>query len=139
MIIRILRALPAPTKGLGPLGTICLALCLMAAPVRAEDGYGLIFVYRTDCAASGALSRSLKAVADRYAMAVLPVSLDGARFAEWPGTIPDRGQAHGLGIARVPFLALYDARTATLTPIAAGHLPPAQLEARIAATLKASP
>lgn len=132
-------ALPIPTKGLGPLETMTLILCLLAMPVQASEQLGLIFVYRSDCAASRAFSASLKAVADQYRMAVLPVSLDDRRLAEWPGTIQDRGQAQTLGIERVPFLALFDQTTGALAPITSRYLPPAHLERRIAATLEQLP
>lgn len=132
-------ALPIPTKGLGPLETMTLILCLLAMPVQASEQLGLIFVYRSDCAASRAFSSSLKAVTDHYHMAVLPVSLDDRRFTEWPGTIQDRGQAQTLGIERVPFLALFDQTTGALAPITSRYLPPAHLERRIAATLEQLP
>ncbi|PIW27238.1 MAG: hypothetical protein COW30_11005 [Rhodospirillales bacterium CG15_BIG_FIL_POST_REV_8_21_14_020_66_15] len=129
-------ALPIPTKGLGPLETMTLILCLLAMPVQASEQLGLIFVYRSDCAASRAFSASLKAVTDHYHMAVLPVSLDDRRFTEWPGTVRNHGQAQALGIERVPFLALFDQTTGALAPIASRYLPPAHLEQRIAQTLE---
>ncbi|MBF0248437.1 MAG: conjugal transfer protein TraF [Alphaproteobacteria bacterium] len=116
---------------------ISLMLCLLATPVQASEQLGLIFVYRSDCAASRAFSSSLKAVADQYRMDVLPVSLDDRRFAEWPGTIQDHGQAQTLGIERVPFLALFDQTTGALAPITSRYLPPAHLERRIAAAIEA--
>ncbi|MFQ5534338.1 MAG: conjugal transfer protein TraF [Sphingomonadales bacterium] len=137
--IRILRVSPAPTKGHRPLETMTLVLCLLATPVQAGEGFGLIFVYRTDCAASRAFSRSVKAVADHYGTAVLPVSQDNARFAEWPDTIPDVGQSETLNITRVPFLALFDPASGAIAPITNRYLPPAQLEQRIAQTLEQFP
>jgi hypothetical protein len=113
-----------------------LALYLLATPAQANDRLGLIFVYRSDCAASRAFSASLKAVTDHYRMAVLPVSLDDRRFAEWPGTIHDHGQAQTLGIDRVPFLALFDQTTGALAPITSRYLPPTHLEQRIFQTLE---
>ncbi len=136
---RFLRALPTPTKGRGPLYPMTLVLCLLATPVQASDEFGLIFVYRTDCAASRAFSYSVKAVADRYAMAVLPVSQNNAHFEEWPNTIPDNGQSQALRITRVPFLALFDKTSGAIAPITNRYLPPAQLEQRIAQTLKVLP
>ncbi|MCP4547089.1 MAG: conjugal transfer protein TraF, partial [bacterium] len=115
---------------------VALLLCLSGSPALADESFGLIFVYRTDCPASRAFSRSLKAVADRYGTAVLPVSQNNARLEEWPGTIPDNGQSLSLGITRVPFLALYDRGSGTLEPVSSRYLPPAQLERRIAATLE---
>jgi len=112
------------------------ALCLLATPVQASEQIGLIFVYRSDCAASRAFSSSLKAVTDQYRMVVLPVSLDDRRFSEWPGTIQDHGQAQALGIERVPFLAIFDQTTGALAPITSRYLPPAHLEQRIAQTLE---
>ncbi|MBL4614416.1 MAG: conjugal transfer protein TraF [Magnetovibrio sp.] len=143
MMDRFLRALPSlspwPTKGHWPLETVTLILCLLVTPVQAGERFGLIFVYRTDCAASRAFSYALKAVADQYGTAVLPVSQDSARFKEWPNTIPDNGQSQNLNITRVPFLALYDEKTGALAPITSRYLPPAQLEQRIAQTLKVLP
>ncbi len=139
MISRFIRALPVPAKGRGPLYPITLVLCLLVTPVQANENFGLIFVYRTDCAASRAFSLSLKAVADHYGTAVLPVSQDNGRFAEWPGTIPDNGQSQNLNITRVPFLALFDKTSGAIAPITNRYLPPAQLEQRIAQTLKALP
>jgi|GEM_PF-2910908 len=136
---RFLRALPAPAKGQSPLYPISLALCLLASPAQASEQFGLIFVYRIDCAASRAFSTSLKTVTDHYRMTVLPVSLDEHRFTEWPGTVRDRGQAQALGIDRVPFLALFDQTTGALAPITSRYLPPARLEQRIAATLETLP
>ncbi len=139
MMNKLLRALPVPNKGRGPLYPVTLVLLLLATPVQAGEQFGLIFVYRTDCAASRAFSLSLKAVADHYGTAVLPVSQDNAQFAEWPGTIPDNGQSKNLNITRVPFLALYDQTSGAIAPITNRYLPPAQLEQRIAKTLKALP
>ncbi|WP_210431982.1 conjugal transfer protein TraF [Iodidimonas gelatinilytica] len=117
---------------------ISLMLCLLAVPAQASEQVGLIFVYRSDCAASRAFSTSLKAVTDHYRLAVLPVTLDDRRFAEWPGTVRDHGQAQTLGIERVPFLALFDPTTGALAPITSRYLPPAHLERRIAAAIEAS-
>jgi len=136
---RFIRALPVPAKGRGPLYPVTLVLCLLVTPVQAGEDFGLIFVYRTDCAASRAFSQSLKAVADHYAVAVLPVSQDDARLKEWPNTIPDNGQSQALQISRVPFLALYDQNSGAIAPITNRYLPPAQLEQRIAQTLEQLP
>jgi len=136
---KFLRAFPTPTKGRGPLYPVTLVLCLLVTPVQAGEQFGLIFVYRTDCAASRAFSRSVKAVADHYGTTVLPVTQNSSRFAEWPGTIPDNGQSQNLNISRVPFLALYDPTSGAIAPITNRYLPPAQLEQRIAKTLKALP
>jgi len=139
MVNKFFRALPVPAKGLSPLYPMTLMLCLFVTPVKAGDEFGLIFVYRTDCAASRAFSRSLKAVADHYGTAVLPVSQDNARFVEWPNTIPDMGQSQNLNITRVPFLALYDQTSGAIAPITNRYLPPAKLEQRIAQTLEQLP
>ncbi len=136
---RLFRALPVPTKGRGPLYPISLVLCLLVTPVQASEDFGLIFVYRTDCAASRAFSLSLKAVADHYGVAVLPVSQDDARLKEWPNTIPDNGQSKNLNIIRVPFLALFDKASGAIALITNRYLPPAQLEQRIAKTLEQLP
>ncbi len=105
--------------------TLLITLLLFIAfPAKAgEDRYGLVFVYRADCPASRAFSLSLKAVSDRLGLTVLPVSMDGLRFEEWPGTIRDGGQAAKLRITRVPFLAVYDMASRSLRPITLAHLP----------------
>ncbi len=143
MVINLFRALHSsaswPAKGLGPLYPISLVLCLMATPTQAGERFGLIFIYRTDCAASRAFSRSLKAVANHYGIAVLPVSQNNTRLAEWPDTIPDKGQSQNLRVTRVPFLALFDSTSGAIAPITNRYLPPAQLEQRIAKTLEQQP
>ncbi len=114
-------------------------LCLIVTPVNADEQYGLIFVYRTDCQASRAFSKSVKTIQDHYGIAVLPVSQNNARFEQWPNTIPDQGQSIKLNITRVPFLAVYDKKTGALAPITNRYLPPAKLEQRIANTLETLP
>lgn len=126
-------------KGLRPLETVTLVLCLFVTPARADDRYGLIFVYRTDCPASRAFSYSLKAVAEHYTMAVLAVSQDTARFEEWPQTRPDAGQSARLNITRVPYLALFDQKFGRLAPVTVRYLTPAQLEQRLANILETLP
>lgn len=110
---------------------------LIATPAEATDPFGLIFVYATDCRASQRFSLSVKTVADHYAISVLPVSVNNARFGEWPDTVPDTGQIQALDISRVPYLALYDNRSGALIPITSRYLPAAQLEQLIAETLEA--
>ncbi len=139
MVSEFFRALPVPNKGHGPLYPVTLVLCLLATPVQAGEDFGLIFVYRTDCAASRAFSQVVKAVADHYGTAVLPVSQDNARFAEWPNTIADNGQSQNLNITRVPFLAVFYPASGAIAPITNRYLPPAQLEQRIAQTLEQLP
>lgn len=114
---------------------LALAIAVLLLPVTAmpaEGGrFGLVFVYGATCPFSRAMSPVVKAIARDQAMPVLAVTTDGYRLDAWPATRSASGQIERLGIARIPFLALYDWRHNRLDPLAAGAMPAPQLNAHV--------
>lgn len=104
------------------------------AAVKATAGrYGLFYFFSSTCAACEAFSPVLKAFADAHGLTVRAVSVDGGPSLYFPDAVADAGQraAMGLGDAPTPAVALFDAETKDVTPVAFGIVSAADLADRI--------
>ncbi|MEM8985171.1 MAG: conjugal transfer protein TraF [Pseudomonadota bacterium] len=102
--------------------------------VEAAAGrYGLFYFYSSTCSACQAFSPVLRAFADAHGLVVRAVSVDGGPDAYFPDAVIDRGQMAemGLGAAPTPAVALFDADTRDVLPVAFGVVSAAELADRI--------
>lgn len=87
--------------------------------------YGVFYFFASSCGACDIFSPILKAVSDKYGLAVLAVSMDGGPSATFPGYMVDSGQYERLGMGterQVPALVLFDSVTKQPMPIGYGIL-----------------
>ena len=87
--------------------------------------YGVFYFFASSCGACDIFSPILKAVSDKYGLAVLAVSMDGGPSATFPGYMVDSGQYEKLGMGtdrQVPALVLFDSVTKQPMPIGYGIL-----------------
>jgi len=87
--------------------------------------YGVFYFFASSCGACDIFSPILKAVSDKYGLAVLAVSMDGGPSATFPGYMVDTGQYEKLGMGterQVPALVLFDSVTKQPLPIGYGIL-----------------
>ena len=87
--------------------------------------YGVFYFFSSSCGACDIFSPILKAVSDKYGLAVLAVSMDGGPSATFPGYMVDSGQYEKLGMGterQVPALVLFDSVTKQPMPIGYGIL-----------------
>src|SRR3990167_326182 len=96
---------------------------LVMAPLSGR--YGVFYFYASSCGACDIFAPILKAVSDRYGLAVLAVSMDGGPTATFPNYVVDAGQYERLGVGtgrQVPALVLFDSVTKQPMPIGYGIL-----------------
>ncbi|WP_022676669.1 thioredoxin family protein [Novosphingobium sp. B-7] len=87
--------------------------------------YGVFYFFSSSCGACDIFSPILKAVSDKFGLAVLAVSMDGGPSATFPGYMVDSGQYEKLGLGterQVPALVLFDSVTKQPMPIGYGIL-----------------
>ena len=87
--------------------------------------YGVFYFFSSSCGACDIFSPILKAVSDKFGLAVLAVSMDGGPSATFPGYMVDSGQYEKLGMGterQVPALVLFDSVTKQPMPIGYGIL-----------------
>lgn len=87
--------------------------------------YGVFYFFASSCGACDIFSPILKAVSDKYGLAVLAVSTDGGPSSTFPGYMVDSGQYEKLGLGtdrQVPALVLFDSVTKQPMPIGYGIL-----------------
>ncbi|ALK35165.1 conjugal transfer protein TraF [Burkholderia plantarii] len=93
------------------------------AQLRAlADKHGLIFFFRHDCPYCHALAPTIRLLADRYGIDVLPVSLDGQGIPDFPNPTADHGQAAIWGVQQVPALFIASKETGDHAMIGSGVL-----------------
>jgi conjugal transfer pilus assembly protein TraF len=100
---------------------------------QVPEHYGLFFFFRADCPFCHKFAPVLRDFADRYALDVLAVSLDGGGLPHWPEAVPNAGQAQRLGFDRlpVPSLALVNKANGEVTPIGFGLMSQQELSQRL--------
>lgn len=87
--------------------------------------YGVFYFYSSACGACDIFSPILKAVSDKFGLAVLAVSMDGGPSPTFPNYVVDAGQYERLGLGtdrQVPALVLFDSVTKQPMPIGYGIL-----------------
>lgn len=95
------------------------------AMAKLSGRYGVFYFYAASCGACDIFAPILKAVSDRYGLAVLAVSMDGGPTATFPNYVVDAGQYERLGLGtdrQVPALVLFDSVTKQPMPIGYGIL-----------------
>ena len=95
------------------------------AMAKLSGRYGVFYFYASSCGACDIFAPILKAVSDRYGLAVLAVSMDGGPTATFPNYVVDAGQYERLGLGtdrQVPALVLFDSVTKQPMPIGYGIL-----------------
>lgn len=87
--------------------------------------YGVFYFYASSCGACDIFAPILKAVSDKFEMAVLAVSMDGGPSSIFSNYVVDSGQYERLGLGterQVPALVLFDSVTKQPMPIGYGIL-----------------
>ena len=87
--------------------------------------YGVFYFYASSCGACDIFSPILKAVSDKFGLAVLAVSMDGGPSPTFSNYVVDSGQYERLGLGtdrQVPALVLFDSVTKQPMPIGYGIL-----------------
>ncbi|ENV3445879.1 type-F conjugative transfer system pilin assembly protein TraF [Salmonella enterica] len=84
--------------------------------------YGLFYFYRGNNALDVQMAKVVSQVAQQYGVALVAVSMDGARAPELPDTRPDSGQAQRLGITHLPALFLVDPGAEDYRPMSYGFM-----------------
>ncbi|MCM2547190.1 conjugal transfer protein TraF [Burkholderia glumae] len=93
------------------------------AQLRAlAEKHGLIFFFRHDCPYCHAMAPTIRLLADRYGIDVLPVSLDGQGIPDFPNPTADHGQAATWGVQQVPALFIASKETGDHAMIGSGVL-----------------
>lgn len=92
---------------------------------KLSERYGVFYFYSSACGACDIFSPILKAVSDKFGLAVLAVSMDGGPSPTFPNHVVDAGQYERLGLGterQVPALVLFDSVTKQPMPIGYGIL-----------------
>lgn len=84
--------------------------------------HGLIFFFRSDCPYCHAMAPTIRLLAARYGIDVLPVSLDGRGIQEFPTPASDHGQASVWGVQQVPALFIASKETGDHAMIGSGTM-----------------
>lgn len=95
------------------------------AMAKLSARYGVFYFYSSACGACDIFSPILKAVSDKFGLAVLAVSIDGGPSPTFPNYVVDAGQYERLGLGterQVPALVLFDSVTRQPMPIGYGIL-----------------
>ena len=82
--------------------------------------HGLLFFYRAKNPYDQKQIAILQDFSERFALPLIPVSVDGHRAPEFPESKLDKGQAESLGVRFFPAVLLVNPKTATTLPIAYG-------------------
>ena len=85
-----------------------------------SNTHGLLFFYRAKNPYDQKQVAILQDFAERFALPLIPVSVDGARAPELPDTRLDKGQAESLGVRFFPAVLLVNPKTQETLPIAYG-------------------
>ena len=94
----------------------------VAAIQQLSREYGLFFFYRGNDALDSQLAGVVSQFAQQYGIALVPVSMDGARSPSLPNTRPDSGQAQAMNITTLPALYLVKPGAEYYQPLAYGFM-----------------
>lgn len=93
--------------------------------------HGVYFFFRSDCPYCHAMVPTINALAQRFGIRVLPISLDGKGIPGLERAVADGGQAARLGVTSVPAFYLADLRTKSVSALGTGVVSLSDLEDRI--------
>ncbi len=82
--------------------------------------HGLLFFYRAKNIYDQKQIAIVQDFSERFALPLIPVSVDGARAPEFPESRLDKGQAEALGVRLFPAVLLVNPKTEETLPIAYG-------------------
>lgn len=82
--------------------------------------HGLLFFYRAKNIYDQKQIAILQDFSERFALPLIPVSVDGTRAPEFPESKLDKGQAEALGVRIFPAVLLVNPKTEETLPIAYG-------------------
>jgi len=94
----------------------------VAAIQQLSREYGLFFFYRGNDALDSQLASVVSQFSEQYGIALVPVSMDGARSPSLPNTRPDSGQAQAMNITTLPALYLVKPGAEHYQPLAYGFM-----------------
>lgn len=94
----------------------------VAAIQQLSREYGLFFFYRGNDALDSQLAGVVSQFAQQYGIALVPVSMDGARSPSLPNTRPNSGQAQAMNITTLPALYLVKPGAEHYQPLAYGFM-----------------
>ncbi len=93
--------------------------------------HGLIFFFRSDCPYCHAMAPTIRMLAEKYGIEVLPVSVDGAGLPDFPQFRDGRASAAAWGVERVPALFIGSKTTGDHAPIGFGMMALSEIVNRI--------
>lgn len=94
----------------------------VAAIQQLSREYGLFFFYRGNDALDSQLASVVSQFSEQYGIALVPVSMDGARSPSLPNTRSDSGQAQAMNITTLPALYLVKPSAEHYQPLAYGFM-----------------
>lgn len=105
----------------------------------ANNGTGIFFIFSSTCPYCKQMSPTLKNFEKTYGIRILPITLDGGTFPEFPDARMDNGTAKSLGIETVPAMFLASPRDKKIAPIGFGVLSLSELVERINVIMNSEP
>jgi conjugal transfer pilus assembly protein TraF len=93
--------------------------------------HGLMFFFRSDCPYCHKMAPTLKQLAQKFGIEILPVSLDGPGLPDFPNPKVNAGQAKALRVERVPALFIASRKTKDIAPVGYGVMSQAEIINRI--------
>ncbi len=84
--------------------------------------YGVFFFYRGNEPLDNLLATVVRDFANAQGVAIIPISMDGARSSAFPASRMDSGQAQTMGVTHFPALFLVNPTTQEFKPLAYGFM-----------------
>ncbi|HHH1368312.1 TPA: type-F conjugative transfer system pilin assembly protein TraF [Yersinia enterocolitica] len=84
--------------------------------------YGVFFFYRGSEPLDNLLATVVRDFASAQGVAIIPISMDGARSPAFPASRIDSGQAQNMGVSHFPALFLVNPTTQEFKPLAYGFM-----------------
>jgi conjugal transfer pilus assembly protein TraF len=102
-----------------------------AAIAQFAQHSGLFFFYRSTCPYCQRFAPILKEFAQRYQLAIVPITTDGVSLPEFPQSHINQGQAERLKVTLEPAVFTADPTTHRIIPVSYGLLSEDELRQRI--------
>ncbi len=84
--------------------------------------HGLFFFYKADCPYSQKFAPIVKMFERKYNWKVIPITVDGGVFPEFPETRRDNGSVNHLGVKTFPTLFAVNPKSKEVIPLATGYV-----------------
>ncbi|MHB8697659.1 MAG: conjugal transfer protein TraF [Sulfuricaulis sp.] len=105
----------------------------------ANNGAGLFFIFSSTCPYCKQMAPTLKRFEQMYGMRVLPITMDGGTFKEFPDAKPDNGISKSLGVDTVPAVFLASPNDRKIAPIGYGVISISEIVERINVIMNGEP